>query len=185
MTANTSEENMDLSMAIFYGSTTGNTEGAANRMKELLGDCISQVHDVYKAKPEDVMKYDILLFGVSTWNVGEMQADWDDFLPKLEGLDLTGKKVAFFGMGDAVGYPDNYLDAMGELWETIQKLGSPELIGVWPIEGYEFDESRGLFDDNHFIGLGLDDDNQWEMTEDRIQQWLAQVVQEAGIVESA
>lgn len=176
---------MDISMAIFYGSTTGNTEGAAKRMKELLGDCIADVIDVYKANPEDLLKHDILLMGVSTWNVGEMQADWEGLLPKLSGFDLTGKKVAFFGMGDAVGYPDNYLDAMGELWETIQKLGSPELIGIWPTEGYEFDESRGLYDDTHFIGLGLDDDNQWELTEERIQAWLAQVVQEAGIVESA
>ncbi|GAA4432442.1 flavodoxin [Bremerella cremea] len=176
---------MDISMAIFYGSTTGNTEGAANKMKELLGDCVADVVDVYKANPQDLLKHDLLLFGVSTWNVGEMQDDWASFLPKLEGLDLTGKKVAFFGMGDAVGYPDNYLDAMGELWQTIRRLGSPELIGVWSNAGYEFDDSQALYDDTHFIGLGLDDDNQWDLTDERIEQWLAQVVQEAGIVESA
>ncbi|PQO31653.1 flavodoxin [Blastopirellula marina] len=172
-------------MAIFYGSTTGNTESAANKMKELLADCIAEVVDVHRAKPEDLLKYDLLLFGVSTWNIGEVQDDWAAFLPKLKTLDLSGKKVAFFGMGDSVGYPDNYLDAMGELWETIGKLGTPQLVGVWPIDGYEFDESRALYDDNHFIGLGLDDDNQWDLTEERIANWLAQVVQEAGIVESA
>ena len=172
-------------MAVFYGSTTGNTEAAANKMKEMLGDCIDGVFDVHRAKPEDLLKYDLLLFGVSTWNIGEVQDDWAAFLPKLKALDLSGKKVAFFGMGDSCGYPDNYLDAMGELWETIKELGSPQLIGIWPNRGYEFDESRALYDEDHFIGLGLDDDNQWDLTEERIANWLAQVVQEAGIVESA
>lgn len=176
---------MSISMAIFYGSSTGNTESAAEKIKELLGDMIQHVADVANAEPHELEEYDILFFGVSTWNIGEMQDDWGDFIPKLEGLDLSGKKVAFFAMGDAVGYPFNFLDAMGELWGVIQKLGSPELVGVWPTEGYEFEESQAMFDEDHFVGLGLDEDNESDQTEDRIQHWLVQVLVELGIVESS
>ena len=54
-------------------------------------------------------------------------------------------------MGDQAGYPDNFLDAMGQLWKVVKELGSPELVGIWPTEGYEFDASEGLFDESHFI----------------------------------
>lgn len=160
---------MDISMAIFFGSSTGNTEMAAEKIKEQLGDYIAQMGDVRNADPKDIEKHDLIFFGVSTWNIGEMQDDWNDFIPQMKGLDLSGKKVAFFAMGDAVGYPYNFLDAMGELWGVVKELGSPELIGVWPTEGYDFDESQAMYDENHFIGLGLDEDNESDLTDDRIR----------------
>ena len=107
---------MAASIAIFYGSSTGNTEMAAEEIQEHLGPLVKHMADVEKAEPEELLDYDILLLGVSTWNIGEMQDDWDTFIPRMEGLDLTGKKVAFFAMGAAVGYPHNFLDAMGQLW---------------------------------------------------------------------
>jgi flavodoxin I len=173
---------MSMSVAIFYGTTTGNTEAAAKISKEELGDCVVCMQDVSNTDPADIEKAYLILFGVSTWNIGEMQDDWADFIPKMEGLNLSGKKVAFFALGDASGYPDNFLDAMGELWEVVRNLGDPQLIGIWPTEGYEFDESRGKFDDDHFIGLGLDEDNEPMLTDERIRAWLAQVKQEAGLV---
>ena len=175
---------MSLSMAIFYGSSTGNTQLAAEKIKEQMGDWVSLVEDVASAEPATLERFDMLFFGVSTWNIGEMQDDWDGFIPKMEGLDLTGKKVAFFAMGDAVGYPYNFLDAMGELWEVVQKLGSPELVGVWPTESYEFEESRALYDKHHFLGLALDDDNEADLTDERIKTWLLKVMQEIGLLES-
>ena len=175
---------MSLCMAIFYGSSTGNTQLAAEKIKEQMGDWVSLVEDVASAEPATLERFDMLFFGVSTWNIGEMQDDWDDFIPKMEGLDLTGKKIAFFAMGDAAGYPYNFLDAMGELWETVQKLGSPELVGVWPTESYEFEESRAMYDENHFLGLALDDDNEADLTDERIKTWLLKVMQEIGLLES-
>ncbi len=174
---------MNLSMAIFYGSSTGNTELAAEKIKEQLGEFVEQMADVRDADPADLLNYDLIFFGVSTWNIGEMQDDWADFIPKMKALDLTGKKVAFFAMGDAEGYPYNFLDAMGELWGVVKELGTPELIGVWPTEGYTFDESQALYDENHFLGLGLDEDNEADLTEDRIHAWLVKVMQDAGLFE--
>ena len=167
-----------MSIGIYYGSTTGNTEFAANKIGEALGDLVTGVWDIHRKEPQELLQHDVLLFGCPTWHIGELQDDWYDFLTKLQGLDLTGKKVGFFGMGDSWGYGDNFLDALGLLWEEIQKLGAPELIGVWPTEGYTFDESRGKFDDTHFLGLGLDEENESELHDERIRAWTAQIRQE-------
>ncbi|UUO05456.1 flavodoxin [Blastopirellula sp. J2-11] len=172
---------MSVSIAIFYGSTTGNTEMAANKIAEELGGLLTHIGDVSQTKPAELTQYDVLLLGVSTWNIGEMQDDWFDFLRQLGDLDLTGKKVGLFAMGDSYGYPDNFLDAMGELWGAIQKRGA-ELVGVWPAAGYQFDESQAMYDDEHFVGLGLDEDNESDQTEDRIRTWLVQVLQEIGLL---
>ncbi len=173
---------MNPTIAIFYGSSTGNTEMAAEKIKEELGDFVSHIADVSKCEPEEMNQYDILLLGVSTWNIGEMQDDWDAFIPRMEGLDLAGKKIGFFAMGDAGGYPYNFLDAMGQLWEVVKGLGSPELVGVWPTEGYEFDESQAMYDDDHFLGLGLDEENQSDLHDERIHAWLMKVMTDCKLL---
>ena len=89
-------------IGVFYGSSTGNTELAAEMICDQLGQFVSHSADISKSEPTDLLAYDILLLGVSTWNIGEMQDDWDDFIPGMEGLDLTGKQVGFFGMGDSI-----------------------------------------------------------------------------------
>ncbi|MEM7153842.1 MAG: flavodoxin [Myxococcota bacterium] len=175
---------MNQSIGIFYGSCTGNTEMAAEKIRERLGGVV-HMEDVAVAEPRDLESFDILLLGVSTWNIGEMQDDWDEFIPRMKGLDLSGKKIAIFAMGDAVGYPYNFLDAMGQLWKVLEGLGSPLLVGAWPTEGYDFEESEGLLDDEHFVGLGLDEDNQPELNDQRIEAWLRKVMLECANEEVA
>ncbi|MBJ93663.1 MAG: flavodoxin [Rickettsiales bacterium] len=170
-----------MSIAIFYGTTTGNTEEAAELISEELGDLVSHMADIAKTEPQDLLNYQVLMFGCPTWNVGELQYDWEDFLPRLEGLDLTGKKIALFGLGDAYGYSENFLDALGLLWEEIKNLGAPELIGIWPTEGYTYDESLGQYDANHFLGLGLDEENESDLHDERIKAWTAQIRTELGL----
>ena len=84
-------------------------------------------------------------------------------------------------MGDSEVYSLNFLDALGLLWDEIKDKGNPELIGIWPTEGYEYDESLGLYDDNNFLGLGLDDENQAELHDERIEKWVNQIKQELGL----
>lgn len=170
-----------MTIAIYYGSTTGNTMGAAEKIKELWGDAVVAVENVATVDPKSIQKYDMIIFGLSTWNIGELQEDWKTFLPKMAGLDLTGKKVAFFAMGDAKGYPDNFLDCVGEAWETISTLGSPQIVGLWSIAGYDFTGSKGLWDENNFIGLALDNDNEPDLTNGRIATWLAALKDECDL----
>ena len=111
-----------MSIGLFYGSTTGNTQEVAEKIKVELGERVSHLADVNTADPSELEAYDVILFGVPTWNVGEMQEDWEVFIPRMEDLNLAGKKVAFFGVGDAEGYAENFLDAMGMLWDAVQPL---------------------------------------------------------------
>ena len=172
------------SIGIFYGSSTGNTEMAAEKICEQLGQFVSHCADVSKSEPEELQNYDILLLGVSTWNIGEMQDDWDEFIPRMEGLDLAGKQVGFFAMGDDIGYSYNFLDAMGQLWNVVKELGNPQLVGIWPTEGYEFDESEAVYDDNHFVGVGLDEDNEPDLHDERIKGWLMKIMTDCELLPS-
>ena len=170
-----------MAMGIFYGSTTGNTEHAAQRIRAHFGDLVSHMANITDVTPEDLLKYDVLVIGTPTWNIGELQYDWEDFLPQLKGMDLTGKKIALFGLGDSHGYSENFLDALGLLWNELKDLGAPELVGVWPTASYVFDESRGLYDDKRFLGLGLDEENESDLHEERIKAWTRQVCAEVGL----
>ncbi|MGF1700560.1 flavodoxin FldA [Photobacterium makurazakiensis] len=154
-------------IGIFFGSDTGNTETVAERIAVKLGvectDIAGNSHDIFD-------DYDFLILGTPTANYGEMQPDWDYFVPEMEDADLSGKKVAIFGLGDQVDYPDSYLDAMGDLADLVIEAGG-ELVGEWPTDGYEFNDSRGV-KEGKFVGLALDEDRQPELTNDRIATWL-------------
>ena len=84
-------------IGIFYGSTTGNTEAAANDIAAALGVDAANVHNVGETSADTVAQYDTLLLGSSTWGSGDLQDDWYDFLDALKAQDLAGKKIALFG----------------------------------------------------------------------------------------
>ena len=48
--------------------------------------------------------YDYLIFGISTWDYGELQEDWESHWEEVAELDLRNKVVALYGMGDQIGY---------------------------------------------------------------------------------
>lgn len=170
-----------MSIAIFFGSTTGNTEHVAEMISAEFGTLVSKTENITDIEPEELLEHDVLVLGIPTWNVGELQYDWEDFLPRMKGLDFTGKKIALFGLGDSYGYAENFLDALGLLWDELKEMGSPELIGVWPTKGYTFDESIGKYDDDHFLGLGLDEENESDMHDERIKAWADKVRGELGL----
>ncbi|MEP3482548.1 MAG: flavodoxin [Fuerstiella sp.] len=162
-------------MGIYFGSETGNTEAVANTLHEKLkADHLVVTADICQCELEDLLHHDVLLLGVSTWDIGEIQSDWEAWLQKLELLDLRTKQIAIFGLGDAVGYPDTFVDGMGILWESLKNSGA-DLIGIWPSAGYEFDDSLGRCDSDHFLGLVIDEDNDSEKTSVRIDRWVEQL----------
>ena len=170
-----------MSLAIVYGSTTGNTEACARRIADELGDRVDAVLDVGQIDVARLADHDVLVVGVPTWNIGEMQGDWDDVLDSLDDLKLAGKTVAMFGLGDSLSYPDTFLDALGELWEKFE-AGGARLIGRWPTAGYDFEGSRGLADEDHFLGLALDEDQEADATPDRIRRWCRQLCEEMDAI---
>jgi flavodoxin I len=167
-------------IGLFYGSTTGKTADAAEQIQAALGgDSVVDLFDIADQEVTDLAEYDYLIIGCPTWNIGEVQDDWDALTDELDQVDFSGKTVAYFGTGDQIGYADNFQDAMGILEEKIAALGG-KTVGHWPAEGYEHTESRALRD-GKFCGLALDDDNESEKTEERIATWCAQVKSAMGV----
>ena len=165
-------------VGIIYGSTTGNTDSAAQILKDSLqGLGEVETQDIADRGTGSLADYDLIVLGSSTWGDGEMQDDWEG-LESLEGIDLTGKMVAVFGMGDQEEYSDTFVDAIGILAQSAEQRGA-RLIGAWPVEGYDFSESAAVRD-GVFLGLALDDDNQADLTGERLEKWAEQLIREVG-----
>jgi flavodoxin I len=166
-------------IGLFYGTQTGNTQTVAESIQKALGSSIVDIHDISKTDTEDFAPYECLIIGCPTWNIGELQADWDGIYSELDDVDFSGKKVAYFGTGDQVGYADNFQDAIGILEEKISDRGG-KTVGQWPTDGYDFNESKAVRN-GKFVGLAIDEDNQPELTDKRIQTWIGQLKLEFGV----
>ena len=167
-------------IGLFFGTQTGNTQTIAEDIQKALGgESIVTLHDVSKTEMSDLEEYETLIIGCPTWNTGEIQSDWEELYDELDKVDFSGKTVAYFAPGDQVGYADNFQDAMGMLEEKISSLGG-KTVGHWPIDGYEFTESKAV-KNGKFVGLALDEDNQSELTDQRIKAWTTQLKQELRI----
>ena len=154
---------------IVYGSTMGNTKNAAKKIADLLGD--SELFDVAAMTADRLLKYDRILLGSSTWGAGDLQDDWEAGIDVLKNADLSGQKVGFFGCGDQEMYPNSFVDALGILYEAV-KGRAEQIIGKWPTDHYVFSNSAAVVD-GEFVGLVLDEDNQQDMTAERIRKWVA------------
>ena len=172
------------SVGIFFGSDTGNTEAVAEMIQAALGSQLVEVKDIANSTKEEIAEFSLLLFGIPTWYYGEAQCDWDDFFPELEDIDFNDKLVAIFGCGDQEDYAEYFLDAMGQLGQIVESKGAI-IVGNWSTEGYEFEASKALVDDDHFIGLGIDEDRQPELTESRVKEWTKQIYNEMCLAELA
>lgn len=163
-------------IGLFYGSTTGNTEDAAEIIQQSFNhieDGLVEIFNVVDDGIDNMPDYKILILGVSTWDIGVLQYDWDDVFDDLDDMDFNGIKVAIFGLGDQVGYPDTFQDAIGILGKKMRERGA-QLVGFTSTDGFEFDESAGV-ESGRFMGLSLDEDNQSNLTEGRIASWVAQL----------
>lgn len=172
---------MSTQIGLFYGSTTGNTESVADLIAENIGfDNIHRI-DIAADGVESISEYSHLILGIPTWDYGELQEDWSDLWQVLDAAQVDGKSCAVFGLGDQIGYGEWFLDAMGLLHDRMKEKGA-ELVGYWPVEGYDFEASKALTaDKKQFVGLALDEDCQHGETNERVEQWCKQVLQEFGM----
>ena len=155
---------------VVYGSSTGTCEAIAGKIAEKIG---AEAINVADLTADVIAENDNLLIGTSTWGAGELQDDWYDGVDTLKGADLAGKVVAVFGCGDSASYSDTFCGAMKELYDAA-KAGGATLVGEVDIDGYTFDDSDAVVD-NKFVGLALDDINEDDKTDSRIDAWLQQI----------
>ncbi len=167
-----------MKIGLFYGSTTCFGEMTAEKMQQFLGHDTVDIHNIKETELGRINDYDLLILGISTWDYGELQEDWEAVWDQLDSIDLSNKVIALYGQGDQEGYTDWFVDAMGLLHDKLLPRGA-QVVGYWPIEGYDFVASKALTPDNsHFVGLPLDDESQFDLSEQRISQWLTQVIEE-------
>ena len=161
---------------IIYGSDTGNTEVIAEDLVKLLGE--HEVLTVDELEESDWGGNELYILGIPTWYDGELQSDWEDYFDDFQKIDFTGKIVAIFGLGDQVGYAEWFCDGVGILADIVEKNGG-KVIGNWPTDGYEFESSKAVMNTNNtFYGLCIDEDNQSELTQERLKKWVEQLKNE-------
>lgn len=175
-------------IGLFFGSNTGNTRKIAKLIKKRFDDeLMAKPLNVNRVEIDEFASYEYLILGTPTLGEGELPGlssdceneSWEEFLPKIEDVDFTGKTVAIYGLGDQVGYPDEFVDAMIEIYDFVKERGAT-VVGAWSTEGYEFEHSESIVDDK-FVGLVLDQDNQSSMSEERLATWLNQIAPEFGL----
>lgn len=174
-----------MKIGIYYSSSTGNTTEVADAIQEKLGDAADAavaIEDV--ADPATVASHELLIVGTPTWNTDSDDersgTAWDEWLyDDLPKLDLKGKSVAVFGLGDASGYAAYFCDAIEEVHDCFEKQGA-KMIGYTAKDDYEFEESKSVRGEQ-FIGLPMDVVNGPYDIEERVGKWVDGVLKEAGM----
>ena len=158
---------------IIFGTSTGTCEDLAGRIGAKLG--VDNIINVTDLNDSVIADNDNLIIGTSTWGAGELQDDWYDGIKVIQGANLSGKTVALFGCGDSESYPDTFVGGMAELYNAAKNAGA-NIIGAVSTDGYTFDESEAVVD-GKFVGLALDEVNEDDKTDERINAWVEEIKQ--------
>ncbi len=163
-------------IGLFHSFNSGKTAKLAEKIRLALSEFEVKDVNVEEADENSLDSFDNLIFGAPTWFDGELPNYWDEYLPAVGDKDLSGKKLAIFGLGNQVDYSENFCDAIGILADFFEKRGA-EIIGKWSTEGYSFETSKALRN-NEFLGLPLDQENQARLTNRRIEKWVEKIKSE-------
>lgn len=158
---------------IIYGSSTGTCQAIAENIADKLGVSAADVFDVAGISASTPDAYTNLILGTSTWGAGELQDDWYDGLEVLKQANLAGKTVALFGCGDCESYGDTFCSAMGEIYDALKDSGA-KFVGDVSTDGYTYDDSAAVAG-GRFVGLALDDVNESDKTDSRIDAWVKDI----------
>lgn len=158
-------------IAILYGSSGGNTEMVAKSIADLF-DGEADLYNVEDVRLDDIKPYKYLILGASTTGIGDLQDDWDSFLPSFAKADLSDKTVAIFALGDSASYSSSFAEAMIVIYDAI--LDKTNIVGSVADEGYTYDDTMSIVD-GRFVGLPIDEDNEYDKTDERIEAWVEEL----------
>ncbi|MBN2616879.1 MAG: flavodoxin [Spirochaetales bacterium] len=156
---------------VIYSTATGNTETVAKLISNNFENCV--LEDVANSDLNNLEEFDLIILGTSTAGFGEVQYDWDEKLNNLAGV--KGKNVALFALGDQIGYQDSFAGGISEIYEKVKEFGG-NIIGSTSTQGYDFKDSEAVKDGN-FVGLIIDEENQANLTQTRIDNWIKKLIQ--------
>ncbi|RDU74541.1 flavodoxin [Helicobacter anseris] len=158
-------------IGIFYGTDGGNTHSVADKIAEYFDAENVVVSDISKSSKEEILGFENLIFASATYGCGDLQSDWEDIIDSFSQEDFKGKVVALVGLGDQDSYEDTFCDSLFYLYEKV-KLA--KVVGQTSFDGYEFSSSKAIVD-GKFIGLAIDEDNQADLTDSRIKNWVEDI----------
>ncbi len=161
-------------IGIFYSFNSTKTAKTAEKIIQEFGsDFPIEPVNAEELTEELFQAYKNLILGVPTWFDGELPSYWDEFVPALEDIDLKGKTIAIYGLGNQVEYPENFGDAVGIMAELVQERGA-KLVGFTSTEGYNYEFSKAE-SGGRFMGLILDQENQARQSKERIVSWVKEL----------
>ena len=166
-------------IALFYGSETGVTDDITMDFVTFWKHDNLDLMEIGDATVLDFKDYEKLILGLSTWYDGDLQSDWEDFFEDFKTIDFTNKTVAIFGLGDQIAYAEYFVDGIGILAKEVIKNGG-KVIGYWPTKGYQHTDSVAIIEENTelFYGLAIDQDNESQLTDERLITWISQIKKE-------
>jgi flavodoxin I len=168
-------------IGIFFGTDSGTTRLMAKKMAKLLGDVAAKPVNVNRCTPEALLQYDALILGTPSYGVDQLpgkstkiaDGSWEEFMPQLQGVNLSGKTIALYGLGDQEKYPDRFAHSLVHIYNWCVANGA-EVVGQWSTEGYAFEHSPSVVD-GQFVGLIIDQRSQSLLTDARLATWIQQI----------
>ena len=136
-------------------------------------------HQLFKSDKSLIHNYEILIFGISTWEMDKIHEDWEVYLKDFE-KPRRAKIIAYFGLGDQNIYADTFVNALGLLYDRFEKYNLT-VIGKWTTNGYHYNYSKAV-KDNKFVGLVIDEEGQYKLTKDRVKLWVRQIKKELNTI---
>jgi flavodoxin I len=162
-----------MSIGIFCGTAGGTSMVIAEALAQEFGvdEVINMEEDFDEM--EQLLEHDVLFIGSSTWGQGDVHFSWVDVLLDIESdeVDFSGKTVAFFGAGDSVKHGEHFCSALGKLHDAFTKAGA-KAVGFVSKDDYTYEASLAQRGDK-FCGLAIDNHNEEDKTEERIENWIA------------
>lgn len=155
-------------IAILYGSSGGNAASVARQVQDLF-EGSADLYNVENVTTDEIKDYPYFILGTSTTGIGDLQDDWDGFLPIFSKLDLSGKKIALFALGDSASYSTSFAESMKVIYDKI--YDKTEIVGRVPDVGYTYDDTTAVID-GIWVGLPIDEDNEYDMTTERLTNWV-------------
>lgn len=170
-------------IGIFVGTAGGTSMKVADALVDAFGideDDVINMEEDFDDVEEQLLEYDVLFLGSSTWGQGDLHFSWVDPILEIEDdeIDFSGKTVAFFGAGDCKKHGEHFCSALGKLHTTFTGAGA-KAIGFVPKDDYSYEFSLAEIDDK-LCGLAIDEHNESEKTDERIEKWVGILKSELG-----
>ncbi len=163
--------------ALLYSPEGGNVNRVTIKLGEIIGNEKVDIIPVRKVVKGELDKYKQIIFvgstvGADHWSNETIEDEWQEFFLKRDEISFENKKLAIVGLGNSVLYPEHFADGMAHLHNKITKKNG-KIYGFVDAKDYTFTDSEAVNSDGFFCGLAIDEDNEEELTTERLEKWIS------------